>query len=697
MENIDFLDYHENLQEQQIGAKVLSTANFQESNKGIVESSFNKAVKRGEKLSGKNAERRNMAYLDRLQRLVDKYGNALEKKLWDASKKRIDIIQPEDFEEPYWKSVEKDLRDNGYGHTLQQWEKDIEIKDAQKLQRGTLEEWANYLGDEKSPYPMWFKVYAWDGVTKMGGYNREKHSYGKRDIHTVAPYPDCDAEILSTIYGYVNSFYNIPEHALYTEDGDRDKELEAIVASGNFSKLYSLAEREKSPIVPTPERPEDIHGEWVAYRPGDEKEMARASRGTGWCTKNPAVARSYLRNASYGHIEYDDCENLQDSKAVFWVFHLYDPNNKNRLAQNGCLAILVDGNGNVTKEVRGLAQGQDIEDSLIPTLEKKLETLTGSGKKLAEVLDRKTLIMLDNKMQNGEDLTKEELEFLYEINRPIETLDTYNHVDPRIPELKEKYNIEYALDAGINIDNLVSRLDSYHIAENLDTLIQHGANIDIDNLVSNLDPYDIAYKFLDTLIQHSANMDIDNLVSHLDPVDIVDNLDTLIQHGANIDDLVSHLDPGDISFNLDTLIQHGANIDIDNLVSHLDLFDITHDLDALIQHGADIDISNLVSRLGPSGIAYHLDTLIQHGADIDISNLVSNLDPSGIAYNLDALIQHGANIDIDNLVSNLDPSHIVPNLDTLIQHGANIDQIAEKLKSDGFDATEYLAEYGYTE
>ena len=51
------------------GASVLSNSGFQK--KPIVESSFNKALKNGEKLFGKNGgERRNYAHLSRLENLV---------------------------------------------------------------------------------------------------------------------------------------------------------------------------------------------------------------------------------------------------------------------------------------------------------------------------------------------------------------------------------------------------------------------------------------------------------------------------------------------------------------------------------------------------------------------------------------------------------------------------------------------------
>ena len=50
-------------QSKELGAKTLSQVGFNERNKKIVDSSFNKALKKGEKLSGKNGERRSFAYL----------------------------------------------------------------------------------------------------------------------------------------------------------------------------------------------------------------------------------------------------------------------------------------------------------------------------------------------------------------------------------------------------------------------------------------------------------------------------------------------------------------------------------------------------------------------------------------------------------------------------------------------------------
>ena len=729
--NKEVLDYQETddrEHNQQLGAKVLSQIHFESSHQPIVESSFNKANKKGEKLPGKNAERRNLSYIKRLSGLIEKYGNKAEQKLWQASIKDDLLIEYNNIPESYWNAKKQELRDNGYGNFELTEEYKREIYDKEReLQKESLEKWVNYLGDEHSPYPLWFKVYAWDGMTKMGRYNKGKGKYETRNETTVAPYPNPDAEVLANVFDVVNRYYGNSEKEFYTEEGERNVKLEQIVQSGSFPKIFNAIQQDVAPIVEPPEKPEDVHGEWVEYELGDEDDIARAARGTGWCVASPSVGRHYLEYGTYGQDDDYDEEgsDSQQNHSKFILFHLIDEKT-GKLSKNACASVRLDPDGDVA-EISGLKNGQALDDSLVPVVEKKVKSLPGGEKFLKAFADKNMLINLDHKMQKGEDLTKEELEYIYEINCPIQTLDTYNDCDPRIDELKQKYNINYALDAGINIDNLVSNLGSVQIADNLDTLIDHGANIEnlvsnmlsgdiadnldtlidhganienlvsnmdssdiphnldilidhgakIDNLVSELPPYMLAYN-LDTLIDHGAN--IDNLVSDMLLGDIADNLDTLIKHGAkiDIDNLVSNLDPDDIADNLYTLIKHGANIDIDNLVSNMYSYQIARNLDTLIDHGANID--NLVSNMNFDDIADNLDTLIKHGAKIDIDNLVSNMYSYDIARNLDILIDHGAKIDIDNLVSNLVPDDIADNLDTLIKHGANIDNLPPNIQ-----------------
>ena len=666
--------------QRRLGAVGLTLANFQDRHKEIIDSSFNKARENGEKLPGKNNERRNYAYLSRLENLIDKYGNKAEKKLWEASIKDNLLIEYDDIPETYWQSKRQEHRDNGYGN--------IELTEAYKhelfnkereLQKESLEKWANYLGDEHSPYPLWFKVYAWDGMTKMGKYDKSKGKYATRNKTTIAPYPDPDAEVLGGIFEVINCYYGNNEREFYTEEGERNIELEKVVQSGNFAKIYNAIEHDIAPIIEPPENPEDVHGEWVEYGIGEEDDIARAAKGTGWCVASPSVGKHYLEYGTYGQDEDRDEDYGEDhsdyNESKFILFHLEDPSTR-KLSKNAVASIRLDPDGQVA-EISGLKEGQALNDSLVPVVAEKVKSLPGGEKFLEAFADKQELIRLDHKMQNNEDLTKEELEFIYEINHPIHTLDTYNNSDPRINELREKYGLEYALNAGVDINQLVSELDSDDIVNNLDTFISHGA--DINQLVSKLYQLQIAEN-LDTLISHGANININQLVSKLKPLEIAENLDTLINHGANIkiDQLVSKLDSYQIANNLDALISHGANIDINQLVSKLGLsilgpYYIANNLDALISHGADIN--QLVSKLNSPQIAENLDTLISHGANIN--QLVSKLYQLQIADNLDTLISHGA--DINQLVSELDSDDIVKNLDTLISHGADINQLVSKL------------------
>ena len=701
----------------EIGSKVLTLVGFESRNKDIVNSSFEKARKQNEKLPGKNNERRNFAYLSRIDNMVEKHGDALEQKLWAASAENL-VMDYEDIPDTYWKQQEQILRDNGQGRELSRGEKETLAEDLIEKQRESINTWSNYLGDKDCPYPLWFKIYAFDGVSKMGLINKETKEFEKRDKSTVASFPTLNPEVLAKVYRNINEFYGVDKEDWLAQHPD-DEKLVSLVKSGNFPKLYAKELFETKTIIKTPEKPEDIEGDWFTYQLGDEDELAKAAEGTGWCIADPNVAHNYLEYGNYGHSRNEGIDEESNSKAKFIIFKLKAPNSLDGYSTNGVASIRLDPDGKVT-EVSGLNEGQAIEDSLIPTVKEKVLSLPGGKEFLQKFEDKQTLIRLDHKLQNGEDLTKEELSFLYELDRPIATLDTYNDEDPRITELKEKYGIEYALEKGIDANKLVSNLNPKYIAFYLDTLLEHGTDIDVNELVSNLNPKYIAF-YLDTLLEHGADIDVNELVLKLDPYDIVRKLDTLLEHGADIDvnELVSNLNPEYIAFQLDTLLRNGADIDvnelvsnldsynifdyldallrngadIDNIVSNLDPYDIVCNLDTLLEHGADIDVNKLVSNLGPYDIVHNLDTLLEHSADIDY--IVSNLDLSDIAFYLDTLLKHGADIDVNKLVSNLDPYDIVHNLDTLLKNGADINNVIREMdQKDIEDNIDLLREYG---
>ena len=712
----------------EIGSKVLSLVNFESKHKDIVESSFNKARQNKEKLPGKNNERRNFAYLSRLDRMVEKYGNKAEQKIWEASAENV-VMDYEDIPEAYWKQQEQILRDNGQGRKLSEYEKEILAEDLIDKQRQSITSWTNYLGDKNCPYPLWFKVYAFDGISKMSNtLNLDDADYNRRDNTTALSFPKLNAEILAKVYRQINDFYGVNKKDWLSKNSD-DEKLVSLVKSANFPKLYAKELVDTKVILKTPERTEDVHGDWFEYKLGDEEEIADLAEGTRWCVVDPNVAHNYLVYGEYGHSRSTRADEESNSKAKFIIFRLEDPNAPGVYASNGSASIRLDPDGMVA-EVSGLGEGQAIEDALVPTVKKKTLSLPGGEKYLQKFDDKQTLIRLDKKMKKGQDLTKEELSFLYELDRPIATLDTYNRRDPRIPELKEKYGIEYALEKGVDVNKLVSSLESQDIAKNLDSLLEHGADINVNELVSSLYPDDIVDN-LGTLLRNGADIDVNELASSLDIDDILLNLGTFLEHGADINHIVnnmsskniadnldtllnrgadidvnklvlslhpntiiyrlgtllrngadinvilSNLKPNQIANDLDTLIKYGANIDINELVSSLDADMILENLDTLLKHGADVN--NIVSNINSSDIAYDLDTLLKYGADIDINELVSELRAFDIAYNLDSLLQHGADIDINELVSSLNSDDIAYHLNTLLRNGADIDAILSDL------------------
>ena len=620
----------------EIGSKVLTLVGFESRNKDIVNSSFEKARKQKEKLPGKNNERRNFAYLSRLDNMVEKHGDALEQKLWAASAENL-VMDYEDIPDAYWKQQEQILRDNGQGRELSRDEKENLAEDIIEKQRESINTWSNYLGDKDCPYPLWFKIYAFDGVSKMGLINKETKEFEKRDKSTVASFPTLDPEVLAKVYRNINEFYGVDKEDWLAQHPD-DEKLVSLVKSGNFPKLYAKELFETKTIIKTPEKPEDIEGDWFTYQLGDEDELAKAAEGTGWCIADPNVAHNYLEYGNYGHSRNEGIDEESNSKAKFIIFKLKAPNSLDGYSTNGVASIRLDPDGKVT-EVSGLNEGQAIEDSLIPTVKEKVLSLPGGKEFLQKFEDKQTLIRLDHKLQNGEDLTKEELSFLYELDRPIATLDTYNSKDPRITELRKKYDLEYAFEKGVDVNKMVASLGSYDLMQNLDTFIKHDVNINI--IVSNLEPKDVA-RNLDTLLKHGA--DIDNIVSNMTSIGIAGKLDTLLDHGVNINinELVSDLGSYETAFYLDTLLKHGADMDVDELVSDLESYEITHNLDTLLKHGADMDV--ILSGMKPNQIAHNLDTLLKHGAEIDIDELVSSLDVDDLPDDLDNLLKHGADV-----------------------------------------------------
>lgn len=397
-------------------AELFSHVGFEGKHSDIVKRSFDTVKKLEVKLqSSSSVNSRNEAYLLRFYDVVNRRGTRVERMLFKMGADRL-IIDAENIPASYWATQEQIRRDNGQAGELSDHDKETLVADIQRKQHESLQAWTSYLGYEDCPYPTWFKVYAFDGMSRMATFDSDKKQFRKRDKGTVAPFPHLDAAVLGKTYDAIADFYDLKQEDFTDqEEGSeasetRDLQLEALIKSGNFNKLYSKFLLEKRVILKTPERSEDIHGAWKEYLPGDEEALANAADGTPWCIASPIVGRGYLKTGGYNG---NNVAHNEDNKAKFILFHLQDPET-GRLAENACASIRLGTDGQVA-EISGLNEGQALEDALVPEVEAKVKTLPGGEKYLRAFADKQHLIAMDRKMQAGEyDFTQEDLDFIFE-------------------------------------------------------------------------------------------------------------------------------------------------------------------------------------------------------------------------------------------------------------------------------------------
>ena len=170
-----------------------------------------------------------------------------------------------------------------------------------------------------------------------------------------------------------------------------------------------------------------------------------------------------------------------------------------------------------------------------------------------------------------------------------------NRKDEKLESSRVEVSLELLLKGakkGYTIDELVGQLDPWSIAENMNKLLDAGANP--DKLMSRLRNEDVTYC-----------LETRRLVG-------------LLRYGVNPDQLVSQLTPRSIVESLDELLMFHAKIDVDKLVSRLDSAEIARYLDKLLAAGAKIDVNELVGRLDPWETICYLDRLLAAGADPEL-------------------------------------------------------------------------------
>lgn len=627
------------------------------------------------------------------------------------------LIDPADIPEAYWKQLQQIARDNGEGNIeFDDDDKLDEIKNLRGAQRTGAESWANYLEQTGNQYPTWFKIYAWDGMSRMGKFNKSKGTFDERDKTTVAPYPQLNPAALAKVHTLLTKHLESEQETLgrikqlkkkkqaagheihrkggapnlagqyLTEEEEAElRELKArprVVTGKDFNELYSKMLLDQKAIIPTPENPEDVKGKWHTYTSNDIEKITQASEGTPWCIAGEDAAAMYTRDGGEFHL-----------------FHLTDSETGEE-SPTACASIRMS--GGLVDEISGLKgdSKQYVEDALVPTVESMVKTLPGGERYLRAFADKQLLIAMDRKFVAGDDFTVEELEFLYELNRKIEYIDTYAH-DPRPKQFREQYhsrNEEILRQKYSSIDVHVLMTEQPNSMKSIDQLAREGVSGPV--LLGRIHQYSIPEN-LDTLV--AAGNDIAAIVGRMNGAAIIENIERLESLGAtiDIDAAIADTDDQTVAAHLPMLLARGSKLDVNEFERSLTSYTRMKFIGNLVDAGAKIDLDTLVERNGPQGAVNNLDEVARVGAAYDTDELVQQLhDPAEVLRNIDTLLRHGA--DPNKMVKRFTmslPVAIAGNLQKLKDAGATIDIEDTVNRLESYEKAQYLKklrEFGAT-
>lgn len=350
-------------------------------------------------------------YLSKLEKLhnqiseTGKHIDYLKKCYYDKY-----VINAEDIPESYYKRQEEMMLERGFGYVQVSKEGKIQLQqEIIENQEGSLDMWLDYfLSDDAKVYPFWAKYWAFQGMLKIGKYDKEKNIFYKRTKETVAPFCDLNREALSLSIDFVIRGLS--------KEKIEDTELNALVKTGSFQKIYTYVLTkvlsDNKNIV------KRNIGKWVKYDQGsNHMPLVESLRGynTGWCTAGENTAKNQLEAGD------------------FYVYYTLDENNEYKVPR---VAIRME--ENKIAEIRGVLNKQNIEPEMKQVVDEKIKDFPDKDLYYKKVADMEQMTIIYEKHKSNEELTKEELTFLYEIYGKIKSFNVLK--DPRIKEIKDKRN-----------------------------------------------------------------------------------------------------------------------------------------------------------------------------------------------------------------------------------------------------------------
>ena len=357
--------------------------------------------------SPKSREEAVRYYLERMQHAHSTQRKIEILKRFYYKKYVIDHL-PESYVERQWKIA----REQGYGNIrITDKMKNKMLEQIQTEQKKSLDSWIDYLNSKDAMYPMWFKYYAFQGMLKLGQFDKEKRKFRKRTKDTTSPFIEVNQEVLGQMYTIISKTIEKQE---LTEE-----ELKSLEKGVSFQKLYTslLIQIEENRITNSI----GTEGIWIKYEQGDNyQELWKSLQGknTGWCTAGEEMCKNQIKEGD------------------FYVYYTYD---KDGNPTEPRIAIRMNGTDEIA-EVRGIGKDQSLEPEMVEIVEAKVKTFPNNeGEKYQKkVHNMKLITEIERKTNNNEELTIEEIIFLYELEEDIEGFGW--HEDPRVEEIRQKRN-----------------------------------------------------------------------------------------------------------------------------------------------------------------------------------------------------------------------------------------------------------------
>ena len=355
--------------------------------------------------------------------------------------------------ESYINLQNKIAREEGYGDIYVSDEtKEKMLNQVREDQKSILNLWIDYFMSEDAMYPTWFKVYAFKGMIGLSTFDKEKQEFGKRTDKTTTSFIDLNMEALSKVYDILKSEIG--------EDNLTDEEREILSNGEGFKKLYTYYLTNLDSKIMNNDETEGI---WIKYDMGSDYMPLWESlqgKNTGWCTAGKETAKTQLAGGD------------------FYVYYTKDENGEYK---NPRIAIRMNGENEIG-EIRGTSKNQNLEPNMEPILNKKLEEFPDKDKYKKKVHDMKRLTLTEEKQKNNQELTLDDLKFLYEVDSRIEGFGYQK--DPRIKEIisKRDKRKDIVFAYGVNEDEVAFSKEEWE--ENKDRIKVYYGNLDLSNLTS---------------------------------------------------------------------------------------------------------------------------------------------------------------------------------------------------------------------